>query len=263
MTRFAPFLLALPALASALPSAELTPETAAAFDRYIQAAEARLRSRVGERDFIRALSSPASVEKLRRGEVVVETGGDTGARPPHGRIHDWAGATFIPGATMEKTLAFVQDYNRHKDTHKPEVVDSKLLSRNGNDFKISFRLRKTKIVTVVLDTDYSVHYEPAGENRWQSQSYSTRIQEVENPGKPDERRLPAGRDHGFLWRLYSYWRFLERDGGVYIECHAISLSRAVPAGFGWLIEPITRELPKESLIGALRSTRNALLQAAP
>ena len=75
--------------------------------------------------------------------------------------------------------------------------------------------------------------------------------------------LPAGDDHGFLWRLDSYWRFAERDGGVYMECEAVSLTRDIPAGLGWLIAPIIRQLPQESLVNTLRKTREALKQAEP
>jgi hypothetical protein len=64
-----------------------------------------------------------------------------------------------------------------------------------------------------------------------------------------------------LWRLYSYWRFQERDDGVYFECRAISLTRDIPIGLGWMIEPIIRNLPKESLIHTLKATRDALTSA--
>ena len=51
---------------------------------------------------------------------------------------------------------------------------------------------------------------------------------------------------------------LERDGGVYVECEAVSLTRDTPRGLGWLIEPVIRDLPRESLINTLRKTREAL-----
>jgi hypothetical protein len=140
-------------------------------------------------------------------------------------------------------------------------MDSKLISRNGNDFKIEMRLLKKKVITVVLDTYYDVHYTPVDAARWYSRSYSTRIQEVDNAGKPGERLQPAGHDHGFLWKLYTYWRFVERDGGVYVECQAVSLTRDIPTGLGWLIEPIIRQLPKESLVNTLRKTHDALMSA--
>jgi hypothetical protein len=82
---------------------------------------------------------------------------------------------------------------------------------------------------------------------------------VQDAGETSESEMPPGHDHGFLWRLNSYWRFEQRDGGVYVECEAISLTRSVPAGLGWLINPIVRTLPRESLASTLRSLRAAVL----
>jgi hypothetical protein len=113
-------------------------------------------------------------------------------------------------------------------------------------------------VTVVLDTEFDVHYTQVDQTRWRSVSRSRKVAEVERAGKPDERELPPGTGEGFLWRLVSYWRFVGRDGGTWVECRAISLTRDVPAGLGWLVEPIIRNLPKESLVNTLASARKAL-----
>ena len=253
------WLCACPALA-----AELKPETVAAFDRYVRAAEARIDGRLHGPGFLWADDSPARLKAVRDGQVVAEPvarQGDVGVAG--GLVHDWIGAGFVPGATLDRTLATVQDYDRVKVTHRPEVIDSKLLSRDGNHFRVYFRLMKKKVLTVVLNTEHDVRYFSIDAKRCHSRSYSTRIAEVTDPGKSSEREQPVGTDHGFLWRLYSYWRFEERDGGVYIECEAISLTRDVPAGLGWLIEPIIRQLPAESLVNTLRSTRNAIAIAAP
>jgi hypothetical protein len=175
-----------------------------------------------------------------------------------GLIHDWVGATFIPRVTLRQVIEFVQNYNHHQDFYKPEVVRSKLVSRQGDLFKVYLRLQKTKVITVVLDTDYSVTYKSLDSHRTVSRSYSTRIAEVANPGKPDEHALPAGEDHGFLWRLYTYWRFAEQEGGVYMECEAISLTRGIPTLLGPIIRPFVKELPLESLERTLRGTRLGL-----
>jgi hypothetical protein len=156
----------------------------------------------------------------------------------------------------------VQDYDRHKDLFQPEVVDSRVLSRHENDFKIYLRLLKKKVITVVLNTEHEVTYTPLGKTRARSVSRSTRIAEVENPGKPNERELPPGTGQGFLWRLNSYWRFEERDGGTWVECEAISLTRDIPTGLNWIVQPIIRDLPKESLENTLSSTRAALVKLA-
>lgn len=256
-----PAVLAAASLVFSAPclAVRLNSATVQAFDRYIHAAETRIDSRLRAHD-LWADDSPGRLNRLRSGQIVAEPLiGQGDADLAGALIHDWIGAIFVPHATLRQTLATLQDYDRNKETHKPEVLDSKILSRNGNDFHVYLRLMKKKVITVVLDTEHDIRYFPVEGSFCHSRSYSTRIAEVDNPGKRDERELPVGNDHGYLWRLYSYWRFEEKDGGVYIECEAISLTRDVPLGLGWLIEPIIRTMPQESLINTLRSSRDAIL----
>ena len=246
-------------LAALLAASDLKPRTVQAFDDYIRSLEARLDEQYKSSAFLWSDQAKERAAELRQGQVLAESvTGKNALSVPDGLIHDWIGAVFIPGVTVEQVLRLVEDYNHHKDVYQPEVIDSRLLSREGNDFKLSLRLLKKKVITVVLDTWYDVRYTPLDKTRWSSRSYSTKIQEVENAGKPNERALPPGNGHGFLWRLDSYWRFAERDGGVYMECEAVSLTRDIPAGLGWLIEPIVRQLPQESLINTLQKTRDRL-----
>jgi hypothetical protein len=178
---------------------------------------------------------------------------------PRGLIHDWIGAASVPGATVDRTLALIQDYDNHANIYKPDVIDSKLISHRGGDFKIYLRLLKKKIITVVLETDHDVHYSRLDRARCYCRSYSTRVAEVQDAGKASETVLPPDTGHGFLWRLYSYWKFQERDGGTLIECRAISLTRDIPASLKWIIQPIIRSLPKDSLVNTLAATRHALV----
>jgi hypothetical protein len=244
------------ALSFSAAAADLKPKTLEAFDKYIRQTEERFAS---AKTFLWADESPDRVRRARQGEVVVQP---FLKKPeisvPNGLIHDWVGAVFIPGVTVERTLAMVQDYNHHKDIYKPEVLDSRLLSHEGNDFRIYLRLLKKKVITVVLNTEHEVKYTKVDATRWRSASRTTKIAEVENVGRPDEREKPPGTGEGFLWRLNTYWRFEERDGGVWLECQAVSLTRDIPTGLGWLVDPIIRNLPKESLENTLRSTRGGL-----
>jgi hypothetical protein len=93
------------------------------------------------------------------------------------------------------------------------------------------RLLKKKVITVVLDTEHDVHYFQVGPRKWRSISRTTRVSEVKSPGKPDEHTLAPGTGEGFLWKLTTFWRFEERDGGTWVECEAVSLTREVPAGW--------------------------------
>jgi hypothetical protein len=58
--------------------------------------------------------------------------------------------------------------------------------------------------------------------------------------------------------MNSYWRMQERDGGVYMECEAITLSRAVPFGLGGLIDPILQSFAEESLKKTITAKRLAV-----
>jgi hypothetical protein len=246
------------ALLAVIPAAaaELKPETLAAFDRYIRQTEQSLDEHKGK---LWADESAARAAKIRQGEVVVEP---FHTKPlttvKNGLVHDWVGGIFLPGVTLERTLNLVRDYDRHKQYFYPEVQDSRILEHDGDHYRIFLRLLKKQVITVVLNTEHDVRYERVDETRWRSVSRTTKIAEVENAGKKDEREKKPGTGEGFLWRLHSYWRFQERDGGTWVECQAVSLTRDIPTGLGWLIEPIIRSLPKDSVANTLRELKAAL-----
>jgi len=246
----------------------LKPETVAAFDHYVELSEQRMAKEVHAGPFLRIDGLPekdrqTALARLKNGGIVIERVEtlDQGRKieVPHGMIHHWAGTVFIPGATLAQTIASLQDYdNRHKHW-APAVERSRLIERDGDHFKMFMRLREKKIITVVLDTDYDITYTAVGPDRETCRSVSTRIAQVENDGQPDEYEKPVGNDSGFLWRLYTYWRFEQRDGGTYVQLEAISLSRNIPTVLAWLIEPFVTSFPKESLEFTLGRTRDALL----
>jgi len=260
-------LLVAPASAAA---AELGREAAQGFDRYVRLTVSRMQGELapgGVFLWIDRLPEPRRSEvyaRLQRGEVISErllTSDPSGqTSTPGALIHHWVGTVFIPGASLHQVLALLQDYDHHSDYFKPQVEKSKTVERAGNDFKVSMRIMQKKIITVVLDTEYIVHYQQIDAARALSDSNSTRIAEVLHPEETNEQVLPPGKDDGFLWRLNSYWRFSEADHGVYIQCEAISLTRDIPTGLNWIVAPFIESIPKESLGFTLQSTRNAVMR---
>ena len=120
------------------------------------------------------------------------------------------------------------------------------------------RFKKQIVVPIVLDAEYDVQNGLTATGEGYSLSRSTHIWEVENAGTSRERRLAEGNDDGFLWRLNTYWSFVEVPGGLLIECEAVSLTRDIPAGLGWMVAPVVQQMPRESLKFTLTATRNAL-----
>ena len=246
-------------MAQAADRVQLQEDTRGAYAAYIREAEAGMeRTLHGNGSFLWAAASAERNKQLENGQVIAQLwAGKHPVDVPHGLIHDWIGATVIPGTTIRQILAVIQNYDNHKNIYKTEVIDSRLIRRSGNDFEIYLRLLKKKIITVVLDTEHEVHYSAVDATRWCCRSYTTRISEVEDAGKPTERVFPPDTGYGFLWRLYSYWRFHEREDSVHVECRAISLTRNIPKGLAWMVEPVIRKLPRESLINVLHATRDA------
>lgn len=279
LTRFTPVLslfLAVRLLgvqAGGVTNVELKPQTLEGFARYVSATEARIARQVAHPQgflYIDGLGEPRRSDvrrQLKQGDIFMDrletrdSHGDV-LEAPGGMIHHWIGDMFIPGVAVGQVLAFVQDYDHHRDFYQPEIVRSRLISHADDDFNIFYRLRKHKVITVTLDTEHDVHYSRLDDTHWSSRSVSTRIAEVVDADKPGEHEKPAGHDGGFLWRINSYWRFVERDGGVYVECESVSLTRNFPTGLAWLIGPFVTSVPKESLEHTLSNTRSGVLARA-
>lgn len=260
-------LLLLPTPAKAT---DLRANTLEAFDHYVERSEAAIdKEPASGPEFLRVDRLPkaqrdAAHEALRQGKVVVERletleGGQRIA-VPGGMIHHWFGTVFIPGATLAKTLELVEDYDHHQEYYKPDVMRSKILRHEGNDFQVALRFYKKKVLTSVLDTQHEIHYFPLDATHAASRSRTTSIREVEDAGEADEQLKPEGHDRGLLWRMNTYWRFEEKDGGTYVECQSISLTRDIPAGLGWLLDGYVESVPRESLTFTLDATRATLLQ---
>lgn len=252
--------------------AKLRVETVAAFDHYVRLTEERNESELKRGSALLWIDSLGEAERadaystLKRGEVQVHqlTTLDN-AKPilcPEGMIHHWVGVVFIPGAKLDDVLGVLEDYDHQSTTYSPDVERSKIESHDGDHFRVFLRFRRHKVITVVLDTEHDIHYFHDGPRRAHSRSSAVRIAEVENPGKSDEREKPLGDDGGYLWRMETWWRMEEHDGGVYVQSEAASLTRDIPTGLGWLVGPFVTSIPKETLLFTLEATRKAVLSRA-
>lgn len=256
------FLISL--LAGSTLAADLTQATVDAFERYIAATEERLAPRFGGHRFLWADETPEWRQQLKRGALIVQPTESSGmVAVKGGLIQDWTGAVFIPDASLKRALAIVQDYEHHKDFYKPEVADAKIRSRTGDDFQVYMRIVKAKLLlSDVLNTEHEIRFTTVDAHRVYSRSYSRRIAEVSDAGKPGEHELQVGKDRGFLWRIYGYWFFEESDGGVYVTCQSITLTRDLPFALGKILGPILRELPGESVRNSLEQTKKAIMSVA-
>ena len=260
------FGLSVPLMAAAV----LQNKTLKSWDTYVQLTEKRINSELqGNAGFLRMdLVKPAAAAKIRTqlkaGNVYIErlVTVDAAGHELHGDdglIHHWYGVIFVPGLKVDTLLRWIKDYD-HQSQYYKEVEQSKLLSRNGDTFQIYLRLVRKKLVTVHYNTEHTVVYQNNGPGRASSKSYSTKIAQIEDAGTPSEKEETIGDDSGYMWRLNSYWRFREADGGVIVECESISLSRGLPFGVGWALGSYVESIPQESLESTLTSIRDGVRQ---
>ena len=248
----------LPAKAEAV---KLKEETLQAWDEYVQAADAGMQRRLShDGTFLWIDEEPGRASKVRGPAIVVTPAGPHIPRKvPSGLIHDWIGATFIPGATIQDVVPILRDYGRYKEFYHPNVIASRSVSTGDSQDRFSIVLMsKTFFLKTALDSDYRASYAHIGDRRMYSISRTTRVQEITGYGTAGQRMLPENEGKGLIWSLHSILRFEERDGGLYIEVEAIVLSRDIPAGLRWLAEPIVRRVSRDSLTTALRQTEQAV-----
>jgi len=219
------------------------PQTQREFECYVQSAEARMDARNA---FVLADSDTALNKQLMQ-EKRIQTIPANGPNPHKlsgGHVYDWIGTSFIPGASLEKLVRVLQDYD-HRSSYFPETIStSKLLCRTGNDhFRYTMRMKEP----AVIDIESDVVWQRVDAHRWRCRSYSTKTAEV-------------GKDHGYLRQLYSYWRFAETGQGVYVESETITLSDefgSMSRALGSMLMGIN---PEKSLRHSLSAMRESVMK---
>ncbi len=239
--------------------AELKEETLNAWDAYIQKANSEMDGRLHS-PFLWVDEVPDRIQRVRAGNILVSPVGQHNPKPvPSGLIHDWIGAAFIPDATLEDVLSVARDYSHYPEFYKPTVVESKLRGTAAECDTYSLLLANKEVVSsTAVDSDYESCYHQVDEQRWYSVVHTTRVQEVRHYGRSDAQELPPGHGNGYIWCVYGFARFEERDGGVYIELEAIVLSREIPFAVRWMVDPMVRRVAKNSMLTSLRQTEAAV-----
>jgi hypothetical protein len=231
-------------------------EATSAFDNYCSQVEERLEQpHRPAGDFL----APEGWERLRRGDPIIEQiQPPGGSNLPGAMLHHWRGTAFVPGATAADFDRLMKDFSDYPTRYAPQILVARVIAQQEDRFQVMMRVRQKHVITVVLDTAYDIAFKRLDAEHGYSLSRSTRISEIESPGAPNERALGPTEDHGFLWRLNTYWSYEERDGGLYMQIESVSLSRSIPAGLAWAIKPFVESVPRESLEFTLRATCNAL-----
>ncbi|MGA7410863.1 MAG: hypothetical protein WBW33_10280 [Bryobacteraceae bacterium] len=254
-------ILVLVSLPLTLGAEHLRPETLQAWNQYVQQVNARMEARLQPGSgFLWIDESPGRQQVVRGGEILVAPVGEHCPKTvANGLIHDWIAAAFLPDTTLADVLTVVRDYDRYPEFYKPYVMKAKPVSKEGEEDRFSMTLlNKSLFQRTALDNDYETTYFRPSPSRIYSVSHSTRVQEIDDLGRPTQHTMPVDTGNGYIWRLYSISRMEERDGGVYVELEAIVLSRDIPGAFRMFVDPIVRRVSKDAMITTLTQTSAAV-----
>jgi hypothetical protein len=233
----------------------------AAFNAYTRAVETRLAQQHRSPGLFLILNNPNDNARLLHGGLLITRVNEplTAPLPADGSLlHHWRGTAFAPGATPEDFARLLRDFNSYPQHFAPQVLRARTLTASGDHLTAFMRVRQQHVITVVMDATYDVSFAQLDPAHGYSLSRSTHIAEIAQPNTPAEHALTPADEHGFLDRLNTYWSWEQRDGGLYIQIEAVSLTRAVPRGLGWAIGPYVDSIPRDSLEFTLRSACTAL-----
>lgn len=207
---------------------EISPDTTAAWNRYVATAVSHLHEGAG-----------ASCPAVPSGRAIDIDGGT---------VHHWKGATVVRGTTVDKVVYSLM--RRGIPPPQDDVLESRVLGRNGNSMRVYLKLARSAIVTVVYHTEHDVTFTRYSAVHATSRSVSTRIVEAD------------GNDRGFLWRLNSYWRYTQAGDNVRIDLESLSLSRDIPLVVRPVASPVIGRIARESVARTLSSVQRFLQKGA-
>jgi putative flippase GtrA len=264
------FMAAVGMTNTALAAAELQENTLEAWNEYVTHTEIRIEQELNSskgflaQDFQATEKAKAERNEVLSGKIVVMKMKTLNARGrkirvPEGIIHHWRGSVFIPDVRIQRVLEQARNPGA-KEQLQEDVLESRVLERDGDSIRVYLKLVRSKIVTVTYNTEHLVEHRQHSEQWASSRSRATRIAELEHANSPAEREKPEGKDRGFLWRLNSYWRYQQVNGGVLVECESLTLSRGIPSILSSLVQPITTAVARQSMTRTLTSLRSRFAQ---
>ncbi len=229
-------------------------ETLRAFRQYSGAVQARTEAHWSTLRYPLLESDPDAQRRLKNGEVVTVPARQLDLVPhidvPGGRVEHWFGEVWVPDATLARAMAGLEDYGNRRRYMQPVIINSRVLSHTGNEFRIYLRLRQKALLSAVFDVVQRILYLPHDATHLVIESKSESVREV--PSEQSPRGTPA-KDRGLIWALDDYWRLSEGDGGVYIECEALVLSRELPALIRWFAGGLIASASQKMLAGTLKA----------
>jgi hypothetical protein len=198
--------------------------------------------------FLRLAGDPEIATRLRTGEVVARPS-IPDAPSSNAEIQHWVGAIFVPNLTLNQAIPALENYSNRKRYMAPDITESRELKRSGDRHFVYLQFAEHSIISGVFDVFLDIRHHRIAPSRLSIESRSTGITDVTKS---------VQQDRGLLWALNHSWRLEEKDGGLYIECEALVLSRRPPSAIRFLVDRFIAQAARKTLVDTLTATRRMI-----
>jgi putative flippase GtrA len=152
---------------------------------------------------------------------------------PGGTIHEWRGSVVIRGITVPQLVHALEVPGLPPPAD--DILEARVMRRSGDSLHLFLRLTRSTVITVTYESEHDVTFAKLSPRLATSRSVSTSIRET------------GGTDHGFLWKLNSYWRYRQRGDDVVVDVLSLSLSRDIPSLVRPMAGPVIDRVARESM----------------
>jgi hypothetical protein len=234
-------------LASVASPTPLSEDTLSAWRKSVSSAEAQLTRPA----FLQIDGRPDCLRRVSAGEIESEPGAHGGmVSVPSGLVHHWVGTVFLPGVGTSELLSIMQDYDSYSVTYRPAVVESKLLSHDGNDFDYRVKMVESGFgLKSGFVGDFHAQYHQLNENEGYAVTEGTRLVQLSNDSTPE-----------YVRGVVTIARYRHSNGGMYLEVETLTLSRDIPGAIKWMASPMVKHFAKQAMVETLERLRTRVNQ---
>ena len=162
--------------------------------------------------------APVDFTRLRRGDIVIE-------QSHHNQflslLHHWRSSLRSRRRLRSSLDRLLRDFSAYPRLFAPQVLQARILAQRGDHVQAMMRVRQHACAHRCTGHDLRVTFarlDAQSHFNLQrgfslSRSTSDLLRSV-HPGTTHEHPLTPSEEHGFLWRLNTYWTWEERDGGL-------------------------------------------------
>ncbi len=232
---------------------EVRPAAIVAFERYVEATEARMRADRQDAHLLWIDRLPdakrAPLERrLAAGGVVTETlRSDSGGAPivisDAIFLHALASVQ-LRGVSVDEALALLQDVDHHAEIFAPTIRKSRTIGRDGDAVIVAGQFSHRNVFTIVYNAEVETRCTTLSATQAECRSTSRRGAMVADAGRPTEREKPFRGDARKQWFLRTYYRLETRGDGTRVEHETLFVCPPLPRLLR-IFSPLVRDVPAE------------------